>query len=299
VLGIATFTPWALNTLHSSDSVAAQLAWGLNRFPLLLFAQKWAFNIAAIFFDAEFANLKLTFIAIVVLAIVAASIVAVLRSGNPRLRALALPLTIVPMAPFLAYDTFHGGHFSTIPRYLTAGWAGLEIVVGGALAAGIAARSRVALGAFAFLVIAGAAGAFVDNRAENWWDNNNNIAFQSVAREINATQRPLIVLGPYYEIGLTLCRYLNPDASFLLLPEYKAPALPPSTGPVFVLAPAPELLASMEARERGSYILKNISPPPPSIIASFHDTLHGKNFKPNEAIPSLSPDDALWSLVPR
>ena len=254
---------------------------------------------AVVGIDAEFANLKLTFVALIVLAIVAASVAAVLRSGNPRLRALALPLTIIPMVPFVAYDTLHGGHFSTIPRYLTAGWAGLEIIVGGALAAGIAARSSFALGGFAFLILAGAAGAFIDNSAENWWDNNNNIAFQSVAREIDATSRPLIVLGPTYEIGLTISRYLNPDASFLLLPDDKAPALPHPTGPVFVLIPSPQLLAAMAARERGSE-LKNISPAPPSIIASFHETLHGdKNYKPNTSIPSLSPDDALWSLVPR
>jgi len=295
--GLGTFAPWGLNAVHSKGHIEGLLVWGANVYPVKFLAEKWAFNVAAVFFDAEFADLRLAFVAAIVLAIVLASIVAFARTAAPRERAIALPLMLIPIATFVAVDVTQGSHFSTIPRFLLAGWIGLEVIVASALVAAIAARARWALPAFAILVIGGAIAAYVDNGAENWWDNNNQVAYQAVARTIDVTPAPLVLDEDFYEVPLLLARYLRPDASFLLFHVPAVPVLPKGTRQAYLVIPSPPLLAAMKAREREVYSIDNVSPNATTIISGFHrDLASDKTFKPYDFLQNEQPGNALWSL---
>jgi hypothetical protein len=300
-LGIVSFAPWALKGIYFSSTadVGKQLDWGNNAFPLKFFAEKWGFNTAAVFFDGEFGDPRLTVIAVAVLAIVLVAIVQMFRTSDLRSRTFALSLTILPLAAFLAYDFKHGSHFSTIPRYLMAGWIGLEVVVAGALWTGIAARARWAFPAFVFLVVAGCISAPIDNGAENWWDNNNQVNYQEIARTIDASPKPLVINEGFMEVPLLFARYLRPDASLLLLKGSTIPQLPSGAEHVFLLIPSERLLDTVRSREPNSAVA-NVSPAPPTIIADFHTQLrHDKDFKPLESTQNERPDNALWALTVR
>jgi uncharacterized membrane protein len=300
--GIASCLPWALHAFRVSGRISQELDWGNTAYPPKFLAEKWAFNIGALFFDAEFADFRLAAIAAVVVAIVLVAFVLFVRGGEPRARALALPLTLIPFATFVAFDLARGSHFATIPRYMTAGWIGLEIVVASVLVAGIANRSRVAQSAFVFLVAAGSFSAFVDNRAENWWDNNSQVAYQAVARAIDATaaQPPLIVEGNLYEVSLMLSRYVRPDATMLLYRGSSIPALPAATRIAYLVVPSSESLAYYTSPAGGGFAAKNISPATRTVITSFHQQLaHDATFKGASDPDPAHPDNALWLLTRR
>jgi uncharacterized membrane protein len=301
--GLLAYVPWALNAFRGTQSVAAGIGWGFVAFPVKLSAEKWAFNTGAVFFDAEFADMRLVFIAVLALAIAALSIVVVARASESRVRTFAFTMTIVPVVPFILFDAIHGAHYATIPRYLTAGWIGLELCVAGAIVSAIKFGGRAAFGAyaaFAFLVAAGALSAIIDNGAENWWDNDDQVAYQAVARRINTTPQPLIVSYDFHELPLLISNYVRPGSSFLLYLRPHVPDLPPGTRQAYLLVPVPAELATFQARDGRRYRITNVSPLVANAITEFHDRLaKDKQYGSYGTIRVERPDNALWSLVPR
>jgi uncharacterized membrane protein len=302
VVGAALYAPWAANSLAHHDNIEDQLAWGVIAYPLPALAQKWAFNVGAVFFDAEFANLALAPIALVAIAIaVAAFAYAIVRATKTPAIVLGLALTCVPIATFVTLDTLAGSHFATIPRYLCAAWLGIEILTAAALVAGYrnARTQRFAIAAFAFLVVAGSASALIDSRYANWWNNNDQVAFQLIARDVDAARDPLVVCEAYWHVPLVLAWYLKPSVPLLLFVAPNVPPIPHHAA-TFLITPTNAVRAAVTARLGPHAALQNVSPQARTAIAAFHARLSAaKTASPApDYSQAMSPDNALWRVVP-
>jgi len=305
IVGAALYAPWAANSLSRHGNIEDQLAWGVTAYPLRALAQKWAFNLGAVFFDAEFAKLALAPIALVAIAIAAIAFAyAIVRARKTPAIVLGLALTCVPIATFVTLDALAGSHFATIPRYLYAAWLGVEIVTAAALVAGFGnARARnYAIGAFAFVVAAGSASALIDSRYANWWSNNDQVAFQLVAQTVNASADPLVISEAYWHVPLVLAWYLKPSVPLLLFVAPKLPPIPYHAA-TFLITPTPGVRAEVAARLGPRATLQNVSPQARTAIASFHEQLHASAKANAYASPppafaqAMSPDNALWRVV--
>jgi uncharacterized membrane protein len=302
IAGAALYAPWAANSLSHHGNIEDQLAWGATAYPFVALAQKWAFNIGAVFFDAEFAQLALAPIALVAIAIAAsAGAYAIARAKKTPAIVLGLALTCVPIATFVTLDAVAGSHFATIPRYLSAAWLGIEILTAAALVAGFrSARAQgLAIGAFAFLVAAGSASAFIDSRYANWWNNNDQVAFQLIAHDVDEANDPLVISQAYWHVPLVLAWYLKPSVPLLLFIAPKLPPIPHHAS-TFLITPTDDVRAAVSARLGSHATLQNVSPQTRTAIAAFHARLHADpsaSPAPDFA-QAMSPDNALWRVVP-
>jgi uncharacterized membrane protein len=272
-MGVASYLPWAANSISHHGNIEGQLEWGMSTYSLAALAQKWAFNIGAVFFDGEFAKLLLAPVALVCIAIaVAAFAYAIARAKKLPAIVLGFALTCVPIVTFVTLDALEGSHFATIPRYANA------------------RAYRYAIAAFAFLIVAGSASALIDAGYANWWTNNDQVAFQVVARDVNAAADPLVISEARWHVPLVLAWYLKPSVPLLL---FVAPHLPPipAHASTFLVTPTQEVETEVAARLKPREALENVSPAARTAIAAFHKELHAN---PN----AITPDNALWRVVP-
>jgi hypothetical protein len=300
VVGAALYAPWAANSLSHHDNIEDQLAWGVTAYPLRALAEKWAFNLGAVFFDTEFANLALAPIALVAIVVAAIAFVyAIVRAKKTPAIVLGLALTCVPIATFVTLDALAGSHFATIPRYLSAAWLGLEILTAAALVAGLANVHRFTIGAFAFLVAAGSASSLIDSHYANWWNNNDQIAFQLVARTVDAAADPLVISEAHWHVPLVLAWYLKPSVPLLL---FQAPKLPPipAHAATFLVTPTSDVYRAVASRFTPRATLQNVSPTERTAIAAFHVDLYADETAPgkSDGFRTVTPDNALWRVVP-
>lgn len=297
--GALCYLPWALNALHEGGNIAGQMDWGRTAYPLKYLALKWGFNLAALGFDGEFRTLALAPVAALVIVGIGAVAVLLLRPTALPVARIVVPLGATTLAVLVARDALFDSHFELTVRYLTPFWLGLILAAAAALVRGLERPGRRAT-AFALWVAVlsiGATAALVRGGAENWWDNNDQIAFQQMAREINRVDRPLVLSQGHPHPPLVLARYLRDDAAFVLF-DNALPALPARRS-AFVVAPTRELLDALVARAHGQYALANVSPQSSTVIARFHSGLW-------RAAPAVDrgdyaifvPGNALWALQP-
>jgi len=286
--GGLAFSPWALNAIASRGSISDQLEWGFSAYPLKAFAEKWTFNVGALFFDGEFRTLALAPLAIAVVVTVLALVILFVRRGERAVILVIAPLGAVAFAVLVGRDVLFHSHFSVIARYLTPLWLATIFACGAVIARGLesAPSRRLAAGTWLALSCVGIASAMLRGPAENWWDNNDQIAYQAVARAIDRQPHPLVVTERHPHVALVLARYLAPADDIVMFAR-PVPALPAGRD-AFLVEPTPEILAAF--RRRG-YDVTNVSPTGRTIIASFHrDSLRAS------AVKLRDPQNALWVL---
>ncbi|MBC5821468.1 MAG: glycosyltransferase family 39 protein [Candidatus Eremiobacteraeota bacterium] len=295
------YLPWLLAAMRGREDVAVQLDWARTAYPLRELALKWIFNLAALGFDGEFRFLALAPVAAVVIVIVAGGVAVSLWAPQQRGVRLALVLGAVTLVFFVARDALYGAHYETIPRYLMPLWVGLLLSASlgfahlwrsddGALRAG-------AFAAWILLLGAGTAAALIRGSSQNWWDNNDQIAFQQVASRIDRAPRPLVISEAHWHVPLVLGRYVRADGQFLLFAA-EVPPIPAGRN-AFVVTPTAGVLRTLLSRTRGSYTADNVSPAAANIIATFHRSL----MRDQPALergnsPTFVPDNALYRLRP-
>ncbi len=299
VAGGLAFVPWALNAFASRGNISDQLDWGANGYPLKALAQKWTFNVGALFFDGEFRTLLLAPIAIAIVLVVLALVANFVRRGDRAIARVLVPFGVATFVVLVGRDALFHSHFSVIARYLTPMWiAALFVCAAMLFAAMQTPRTRVpATSLWAVLLCAGIASIGLRGFAENWWDNNDQIAYQAVAREIDDVPSPVMVSERHPHVPLVMARYLRATDDIVLF-QGPVPALPGDRD-AFVVAPSPETLAALSARSRGRYDVVNVSPKMRTIIASFHkDVLGATKTVHQDYTVAFVPENALWLLRP-
>jgi uncharacterized membrane protein len=266
---LAAYAPWALPALAASHAHAGDLAWLHGDYSPRSFALKWAFNIGAVFFDAEFARPRFGVVLLPLFALVAlAAIAALRRPTNPLPNALALATTLCSAIPLVTLDVATHAHFETVTRYQMATWIGIDMLVALALASWLrSARSVLRIGAvaaFAFVVVCGAFSAGFDRAYAVWWDDNEHLDERLVARTIATGRAPALVLvskdGAAAPYALVLAHYLPPDAAFLSY-ESVVPEIPAWGGDVYLFVPSTDAVADARGHfALSGFGLRNVSP---------------------------------------
>ncbi|MBD5654505.1 MAG: hypothetical protein IAI50_04915 [Candidatus Eremiobacteraeota bacterium] len=297
--GALCFVPWALDALRYHGTIADQLDWGRTAYPFKYLLLKWGFNLGALGFDAEFRSLGLAPLAALVIVAIFGSLVILARPQSRPVARVIVPLAGTTLVVLVARDAISNSHFELTVRYLTPFWIALILSGAAALAPALASPRRrvLAFVAWAAVLATGTAAALVRDGAENWWDNNDQIAFQQMARDINRTDRPLVISQDHPHPALVLARYLRDDAEFLLFRG--VPPRVPAARNAFVVAPSRDVLDALASDSRGNYVLANVSPTTTTAIAGFHKGLW-------HAAPAIErgdylvfvPQNALWALEP-
>jgi uncharacterized membrane protein len=300
---LLAFAPWAAVLLAERASAHAQLDWLAGTYPLKFFAQKWLFNFGTVAFDAELRDLRLTvvvaaFALLVAFAAVRAVRVAVAVPAEPA-AVLGLSLSAIPLLVFGAYDIVEKAHYTTVARYFAGTAVGVEILVASWLVRRIGAGGRgraLGLTLFALVALAGIGSDLASAGAVNWWDNNNQINYRSVAAVLNAEPAPVVAVGDA-AAALVLTHYLRADARFVLVadPARSAARLAELPGPEFLIAPSDALKTAIGA---GGASLVDVSPASGSPMAEFRAGLERERPDARAAVGPGSAGNAVWAVRP-
>ena len=299
IAGGLAFVPWALNAFASRGNISDQLDWGAYGYPLKALAQKWTFNVGALFFDGEFRTLIFAPIAIAVVLVALGLVVHFVRRGDREIVCVLVPFGVATFVVLVGRDALYHSHFSVIARYLTPMWLAALLACAAMLFAAMqtARTRRLATTVWIGLLCAGVASIGLRGFAENWWDNNDQIAYQAVAREIDDAPNPLMVSERHPHVPLVMARYLRATDDIVLF-SGAVPALPPDRD-AFIIVPSPETLAALSARSRGRFDVINVSPKARTIVASFHkDVLGATKTVHQDYTVAFVPENALWLLRP-
>ncbi|MBD5635576.1 MAG: glycosyltransferase family 39 protein [Candidatus Eremiobacteraeota bacterium] len=294
----AIFAPWLVANLGMARAHAGDLSWLHGAYAPRAYALKWAFNIGAVFFDSEFARVRLGLVLVPILAIVALSFYAACTVAyDPVARVLALATTLCSLVPLVLLDIVTHAHFESVTRYQMATWVGIDILVALALTQALAAPSRrriAAASALGFLVICGAFSAAFDRAYPVWWDDNEHLDERLVGRVVAAAGAPALVVatkdGEAAPHALVLAHYLPPGTGMLL---YGAtlPPLPPAPRDVFLFIPTQNVVREVKARVAPARDVRNGSPP---LGLSIPDLRSESDAQASAAIRA---DNALWHVV--
>ena len=143
--------------------------------------QKWVFNTGAVLFDLEYENLHFLPFAVLVLAVIAASVAVTVRYSEKRQWSFLMLFGGVIPAAIVVQDIHSKTYYSTIARYLTPLWLSLECTMAFSFA-WLLRRQHPLLrsGGAALLVtvlLLGSWSSAVADRKEAWWDQPYQCGF--------------------------------------------------------------------------------------------------------------------------
>jgi len=190
-----------------------------------------------------------------VVAIVAASLMAITRHPDRPTRRYVLFLALIPWLAFAAWDVMLGGRRSTVPRYLIAAWAGLELAVAyWMMQPGSWRRFRPLL--LLLLLALGGATAWRTQAARGWWDTDvpRLLGLRETAAAIDAIPGAVVVTdAPPLDL-LEFARYLRPETNLRLGAAATTSLAGEEWSRVVLIAPSQSLLDAMRgsAADRGA-----------------------------------------------
>lgn len=287
---IAAFAPWALIGMHGQHAIDADLSWGTLQYPLLQAIEKWAFNIGAVFFDLEYANARLTIVAIALIALLGFAASDLVRSKNLS-GWFILTLTAIPALALAGKDTISPGHFSLEARYLTPTWIGLALLMTAFL--GTRLRNHMGFGwltTFGIILAVEAFSSLNALRAVGWWQNNDNIPIKAIGAVITRSGPSPLVVSEKNVLLLELSHYVRPDTRFLMF-DHRLKIFVPAGA--FLFDPSKRVLSSFSKR----YHLQVIDIPPieSALVQSFHHSLKATGAK----LSALPPTEYLLEIDQR
>lgn len=277
-VAVASFIPWIVICIHNWHAVSAWQAHTFVPYSLTGYFGKWAFNIAAVLFDAEYARLWLAPLALGALLLLVWATIALFRE-QPRavmvfIVSLGLFITIEQVLP----DVIFGGHESTTARYVLPVWLALVLALAmffgkQRLAPRAGRLNAVAVGFFLVVLFVAAVSSTINSASVAWWDNDGEYPSILIAARINNSgPAPIVVSEGHWSEVYVLSHYVKPDVSFLLFNRH--PPFPINvTSTMFLLDPSRETLAAF--KRQASYQLDPI--PFASLVSaasvSFHTSL--------------------------
>lgn len=253
-IAVLFFLPWMLTILHGRGAVASDMGWMHLTVPLRNFVRAWAFNIAAVLFDAEWGNKWLFPFAIAALALLAYSVYRTQHDEERKKTWFLAAIAIGAVLPQLLLDFATHSHGSTISRYLIPLWIALLVAVALLLGRGLTKNAQALdaawLVAFGTVLVIEGVSCAINSSAIVWWDNYD-FESASIGRTIAASSSPLILsANDPNPLVLTLSHYVSPSTRFLLF--MRSPPFPLHlVDDTFLLGPSESALSALrEARYR-------------------------------------------------
>jgi len=245
--GVLLAAPWFAIAYAHRATMSADLDWAQSSYPLAFMVSKWAFFSSATFFDLAYANVRFAPLGLAVVLFALYAVIRTVRQASPRVALFVLTLVATTAVFLVAQDLAFHERFSTIARYLTPTWLGLDFAVaytvGGALDGARSARTQRAwLATFLAFVALGASSDAINSRASSWWENSGNRPLPAMAAVLGRTPQALVVVQNEYAPVLSLAFLVNGE---LRLQGFIGRRLPPidssGAGPIYLFSPTGDL----------------------------------------------------------
>jgi len=251
-----------------------QTQWALAPYAPRLMLEKWLFNTASVLFDAEYASMILAPVAGILLLLLIYGAFRMFRSERRSVALFLLTLGAVIVVEQVATDVVTHGHQSTTARYLIPLWTAFlvssSLLFGRLIADESGAVRKGWFAAFCAVLMCATASSAINSSATVWWDNNDNYPSTSIAKDINASSTPPLVVseGHWTEV-LVMSHYLEPQARFLLF-KTQPPFPLPIAQDAFLLAPSAATLRAFRAQPGYAVVPVPVAPLESAAILSFH-----------------------------
>jgi uncharacterized membrane protein len=195
------------------------------------------------------------FIRLPVLVLIGYSFYFLYDKASTRISLFVIALTGSSVILLLLPDLALGWQLSLHPRFLTPYYLGALLAVAYFLAAKTALldvrKRRVWQAMTAIIIAAAILSCAISSRAETWW--NKGVNNPHVARVINHTSRPLLIVGsegPDLGNAVSLSNILDPKVRIRLLADSNRLGIPDDANDVFLIKPSQRMRQRLE---RGSY----------------------------------------------
>jgi len=257
VIGFLSFLPWIIAIFQHSHQVrnyTSWLTWDLDRLTLV---SRWATNLNWIFFDF---NLKqdLLFLSPIILTLVGYSIY-FLWQKTPKETCLFIFILIAVTALALTLpDLILGGRRSTMGRYLTPCYLGIQLAIAFLLASKISNLSvnhqQQQLGKLVTIALISVGVISCTINSQNGWNKGIAPIYLRLVPLINSTPHPLLISDSnFLESGsreLSLSYLLEPKVKFLMGVEPNLPKIkiPDGFSDIFVFDPEAGLKHELETQ---------------------------------------------------
>lgn len=270
--GIIAFLPWLLLFVNDSDGIGG---WVARKAAISTLIQRWSINLTSIFFDIQvgyserlfdiesvqdkvqlgLAN-PFTYLIALILALIGYSFYHLIRRHKKQIWLFILTLVLIPGMILALPDLISGGQRSTIGRYLTPCYLGIELAVAYLLITKITAptlklwEKKFWSLVTVVLLSLGVLSCAIASPAETWWNKYSSYDNPQLAQCINQAPSPLIISGPEKASRLTSLSYeLKPDVRFLLTENPNELKIPESVSTIFLFRPSAEFIQAIETQQ--------------------------------------------------
>lgn len=285
--GLLSFSPWLIVLFSNSTQLNTGTSWlaGEDRLTIMALQKLWSYHITLPFVDrgslALPTSLRLLFglFQTVVRISVLYGLYLLCRRTQLRVWLLVVLLIGVPAVALTLPDLLVGGKRSTIPRYLVPVYLGLELVLTYLLTqylvptfAKMRWSRRFWQIAASLVILAGVASSTLIAQSPAWWNKGNNSRLQTVAAQINQTERPLVVSNADLGDLLSLSHYLDPEVRLSVYPaclacnfnrdrvdQFKLTEIPPGFSDVFLYNPRPSEPWLKQMAAQNTYQIETLS----------------------------------------
>jgi len=276
-LGVLLFSPWlwviATSLAQVNQGTASQASAKLG---LGVLSQKWAINVTRLFVDIQLGygpdiilNRKeiLTYAIAPLLILVGLAFYFLIRHTSRPVWLFVVFLVLVTSLKLILPDLILGGRRSTVSRYLTPCYLGIELAV-----AFLFSRQQRGIWAIAIALVLG--GGMMSNlvnlNADTLWHKESGYYNPKLATVINQAQNPYIISDTEMGNILSLSYLLKPEVELYYQPHRchtcpvnstTTPDFPVTFSPgqsVFVFRPSRQLRETLETQ---GYSLNRASTP--------------------------------------
>ncbi|MDJ0555097.1 MAG: glycosyltransferase family 39 protein [Microcoleaceae cyanobacterium MO_207.B10] len=270
LFGFLAFLPWLILIINHFDGIK----WISKNLTFLDLLKRWFINLGFTFMDIQIGSperlfdvKKLVFdndtllqpntiwpyLLGLVLVLVIYSIYFLLKNAPEKTSIFILILMAVTPICLVIPDLISGGQRSTIARYLTPAYLGIQLSVAYLLGIKLTKLNNKIEHKFwqivtVAVVSVGIISCGISSQADTWWHKYSSYYDGEVARIINQTSRPLVISNHSVRLA-TLGYMLRPDVKILFIEEPEVPKVPPGFSDVFVFRPQWSLISGLETQE--------------------------------------------------
>jgi uncharacterized membrane protein len=264
LVGLLAFVPWIVTIIVNLSQAQGRTTYTVKTLPLLSLVGIWVENLSRIFLDVGLddldSNKLLTYWLIpvlILLVIVVYSIYFLCRHTPKRVWLFILTGIGIAGLALVLPDLILGGRRSSVMRYVTPCYLGIQLAVAFLLASKITYfsvtiwRRRLWQVVMVTLISCGVLSCAISSQAEAWWNKGTGDIYLQVASIINQANYPLVISDSNDLIAareVSLSYRLAQKVRFLLVVEPNLPKIqiPEDFSDLFVFDPSQALQEQIE-----------------------------------------------------
>ncbi|MEW5856605.1 MAG: glycosyltransferase family 39 protein [Cyanobacteriota bacterium] len=242
------FIPWFLFIVTHRST----MSWASVKISIFVLVKIWLLNLTRIFLDVEFSfSNPFTYLIPLVLILVGYSLYFLYRHSPKQAFVFISTLMGVTALALLLPDIIKGGRWSTVARYQTPFYLGIQLAVAYLFATKIKfyvnnQQGKIWRVAIVLLFSCGVLSCATSSQAEGWWNKFHNSANAQIARIINQADSPLVISDSIHGDILSLSHLLDNKVRFKLVIEPEIPKITDGYSNIFLFSPSKTLLSGLK-----------------------------------------------------